>query len=278
MALAIHDQQPGYILGHADEELDRLIAQERFLGDLTEQVLRLAGIGRGMRVLDVGCGTGDVAFLAARLVGPTGGVIGVDKAPEAVAVARERARAAGMANVQFLIRDAAAVALDAPVDAVIGRLVLMYLPDPAALLRRLLGMLAPGGVVAFQEMDLAGFTSEPYCPVLEEAGARIRETFARAGIDPRAGLKLRRHFRAAGLPEPRLIQGARVEGGPDSPVYAYVERITRTLLPLMARTGVATDTEVGIETLAARLREEVVAQDAVVVPPPLIGAWARHGA
>ena len=277
MAQAIHEREADYILGHADDELDRLIAQGRFLWDLTEQVLRLAGIGPGMRVLDVGCGAGDVTFLAARLVGPTGAVIGVDKAPGAVAAAGVRARAAGLANAHFLVRDINALDLDAPVDAVIGRLVLMYLPDPAAALRRLLGLLAPGGVVAFQEMDLAGFTSEPRCAALEEAGARIRETFARAGIEPRTGLKLRRIFRAAGLPAPALIQGARVEGGPDSPVYAYVEGITRTLLPLMGRTGVATDAEVGIETLAARLREEVVAQDATVIPPPLIGAWARRG-
>jgi hypothetical protein len=74
------------------------------------------------------------------------------------------------------------------------------------------------------------------------------------------------------------LQGARVEGGSDSPVYAYVAQTTRTLLPLMERTGVATAAEVGVDTLAARLREEVVAADAVVVPPPLIGAWARKPA
>ena len=56
-----------YILGHDADELDRLIAQARFFGDLTEEVLRRAGVGPGMRVLDLGCGTGDVSFLAARL-------------------------------------------------------------------------------------------------------------------------------------------------------------------------------------------------------------------
>jgi hypothetical protein len=69
-----------------------------------------------------------------------------------------------------------------------------------------------------------------------------------------------------------------VESGPDSPVYAYVAQTTRTLLPLMERTGVATATEVEVDTLAARLREQVVAADATVVPPPLIGAWTRKPA
>ena len=71
-----------YILGHDPGELDRLIAQARFFGDLTEEVLRRAGVGPGMRVLDVGCGTGDVSFLAARLVGPTGSVLGVDRSAD----------------------------------------------------------------------------------------------------------------------------------------------------------------------------------------------------
>jgi hypothetical protein len=91
-------------------------------------------------------------------------------------------------------------------------------------------------------------------------------------------VKLPRICRGAGLPAPQTLQGARVESGPDSPIYDYVAQITRTLLPLTERTGVATATEVGPDTLADRLREEIVAADATVVPPPLIGAWARKPA
>jgi len=94
-------------------------------------------------------------------------------------------------------------------------------------------------------------------------------------IDHRTGLKLSRIYRAAGLPAPETLQGARVESGPDSPVYAWLAETARTLLPLMERTGVAGAAEVGVDTLAARLREEIVALDATVVPPPLIGAWTR---
>jgi ubiquinone/menaquinone biosynthesis C-methylase UbiE len=147
-------RQPRYILGHDRDELDRLIDQARFFGDLTEEVLRRAGVEPGMRVLDVGCGTGDVSFLAARLVGPTGAVLGVDRSPEAVAVAERRARDAGLGNVSFVVQELSEVTVTAPVDALVGRLVLMYLDDPAAALRRLLEAVRPGGVVAFQEMDM----------------------------------------------------------------------------------------------------------------------------
>jgi hypothetical protein len=74
------------------------------------------------------------------------------------------------------------------------------------------------------------------------------------------------------------VPESRAASGPDSPVYAYVAQTTRILLPLMERTGVATATEVEVDTLAARLREQVVAADATVVPPPLIGAWTRKPA
>jgi SAM-dependent methyltransferase len=250
---------------------------ETFLLPLGPRLVEACGIEPGMRVLDVGCGAGDVSFLAAALVGPDGTVIGVDKATAALDLARQRAQAAGLANVHFVEGDAATLRLDAPVDAVIGRLVLMYFPDPAAVLGHLLGLLTPGGVVAFHEFDLEAAKSEPRCEIVETAVARVKQTFARVGVDGRTGLKLRSIFRRAGLPAPHMIQGARVEGGPDAHVYGEIAHVTRTLLPVMVQTGVATAAEVDIDSLAARLRDEVVANDAVLVSPAFIGAWARHG-
>jgi ubiquinone/menaquinone biosynthesis C-methylase UbiE len=85
-----------------------------------------------MRVLDVGSGSGDVAFLAARMVGPGGRVIGTDRAVEAVTRASGRVKAVGLENVEFLLGDPTEMKFDQPFDAVIGRLVLMYYPDPAS--------------------------------------------------------------------------------------------------------------------------------------------------
>jgi ubiquinone/menaquinone biosynthesis C-methylase UbiE len=154
--------EPDYIWGRGTTELERLIEQGRFLGVLTEQFMRQAGIGPGMRVLDVGCGAGDVSFLAARLVGPEGAVIGLDISSEAIRLATERAGQAHVGNVEFICEDAANLLLERPVDAVVGRLVLIFFPEPAAVLRRLLRNVRSDGIVAFQELHVT-IDSEPHC-------------------------------------------------------------------------------------------------------------------
>ena len=128
---------PSYLFGHSDHELDRLRAQARFLEPTTRQFFLEAGIAPGMRVLDVGSGAGDVAFLARDLVGETGRVIGTDTAPAAIAAATAAARARAFTNVHFREGDPAELAFDEPFDAVVGRYVLLFQSDPAAMLRRL---------------------------------------------------------------------------------------------------------------------------------------------
>src|SRR5262245_39850093 len=118
---------PAYILGHTDPELIRLMRQAEFWQEQTAEFLRRAGLRPGMRVLDLGAGAGDVSLLAAALVGPTGIVLGVDRAPEAIDRATRRAQAMDITNVRFVQGDVTSYAPDQPVDAVIGRLVLMYL-------------------------------------------------------------------------------------------------------------------------------------------------------
>src|SRR5262249_15196575 len=181
----------------------------------------------------------------------------------------------GLDNVAFRVADVADPLEPDAFDALVGRLVLMYAPEPAAWLRQLARAVKPGGIVAFQEFDMEGATSAPPCPLYDATIRRLREAFGRGGAEMRMGLRLGRVFEDAGLPAPRMLLGARVERGPDSPAYQQVADVTRTLLPLMERTGVATAGEVGIDTLASRLRDETVAVDATLVSPLLVGAWAR---
>src|SRR5690242_16927105 len=69
----------------------RLIAQGTLFDPLTRRLLQQAGIAPGMRVLDLGSGAGNVARIAAEMVGPTGAVVGIEKDPAAVELAQRRA-------------------------------------------------------------------------------------------------------------------------------------------------------------------------------------------
>src|SRR5437667_6242552 len=123
-------QQSSYALGHSEQELERLAHQAQVFAPFTRQLFEQAGIGPGMRILDVGCGAGDVAFLAADLVGPSGEVIGADRAAAAVRWATDRAQERGIRNVSFVEGDPTVIDFDQQFDAVVGRLVLMYYSDP----------------------------------------------------------------------------------------------------------------------------------------------------
>jgi SAM-dependent methyltransferase len=270
----MRDRAPNdYALGHNHEELQRLIGQSRFLGELTEEVLRAAGLRPGMRVLDVGCGAGDVSFLAATLVGREGSVVGVDRSAEATALAKRRAMDVGLANVSFVTQDLLELATEARFDAIVGRLVLMYFPEPEVLLRRLIQLLVPGGIVAFHEFDVTSATSVPHVPLFARSIVRVSETLRCTRAEPRMGLRLPQTFRQAQLPTPRMIAHARIGTAADAAIFHQLAGITRTLLPVMEQNGIATAAEVAIDTLAERLQRAVQTADATVVAPLFVGAW-----
>ena len=138
-------------LGETSAEHERLIRQGNIFGPITERLFRDAGIDTGQRVLDVGSGVGDVALLAARLVGPSGTAIGVERDPDAVATASSRASVTGLANVRFIQGEIGSVTISEPFDAVVGRFIIEFLPDAGTVMCSLASLLRPGGVIAFQD-------------------------------------------------------------------------------------------------------------------------------
>ena len=142
-----------YPLGRSWDETRRLQQQSQFYNPFTRRLFEDAGISEGMKVLDAGCGAGDVSLIAARLVGPHGAVLGVDKDPNVIETARQRSCDAGLENVTFLEGDICSVVAGTDFDAVVGRLILMYLPEPVKAIRKLLGHVRPGGIAVFQEAD-----------------------------------------------------------------------------------------------------------------------------
>jgi SAM-dependent methyltransferase len=270
---------PTYALGRSKTEHERLTRQAALLEAMTERLLREAGLEPGMRVLDVGSGVGDLAFLAAELVGRHGSVVGIDVDGDALNAARQRAELLGLRNVRFVEGDVCSAALDGPFDAAIGRLVLAYVDDPAVALRAIAGRVRPGGALALEELDLdpgVHAWSLPEGTLWDRNARLVIETFARAGTQLRMGRRLFAAFLAAGLPAPVMREEALVGGGADFAGYAWLAGVARSLAPLMVKLGVASADELGLDTLAARIREDAVARGAVVWSPPLIGAHARR--
>ena len=270
--------QNSYVLGHADQELDRLTIQARILEPSTRQLLQEAGLRPGMRVLDIGCGSGDVSFLAASLVGPTGRVVGVDLAPAAVRRASARALSANLNNVSFVEGDPFDMEFTDRFDAVIGRLVMMYIPNPVAALQKLVRHLHRDGVIVVQEIDMESCRSMPTSPLFEQCVRWVSQTLHKTGARIRMGLELHALFINAGLPAPFMRLDAAIGGGRDNPVLTAVVEAVRSLLPAMERLQIATSLEVGAEDLEHRLRQEISGEWGTVAYPSMIGAWARIAA
>lgn len=266
----------GYVLERRDRELRRLAIQHEYWSDFTLDVLRRAGIGPEMRVLDLGSGAGDVAMTAASLVGPGGWVLGVDRAPESVARANARAAAAELPHVEFVAAELGTFEPPGPFDAIIGRFVLMYVADPAALLRRLTRSLTSSGVLAFIEMDMVAARTSPPVPLLERTLERLRETFRRADVALDLGPRLWRVFRTVGFTETEIRVDARAEPAPALEGTELMAETAISLLPMMERLGVVPAGEIDPDRLTTDLREALVERQATLIAPNGVGTIGRR--
>jgi ubiquinone/menaquinone biosynthesis C-methylase UbiE len=270
----VNNSASPYALGSTDAEHDRLIRQAARLAPHTERFFREASISAGQRVLDIGSGVGDVAMLAARLVGPSGEVLGVERDARSIAKARARADEAGLRNIAFTQSDVSEISSNRPFDAVVGRYILMYVPDPVGVLRSLSRLVRPGGVLAFQDAT--------WVPILALSGQRplwsavaslIVEAFRRSGADPEMGMALYNTFKKARLPAPRMHLDVLLEAG--SSAVREILDIFHSLQPEIARSGVNLTPLGDLDTLPARIEAELAASNGPATWLGLVGAWCR---
>jgi SAM-dependent methyltransferase len=260
----------GYALGSTDAEHKRLIRQAQWLNPHTERCFREAGIGPGQHILDLGSGVGDVALLLARLVGPTGEVTGVERDPRSIARARSRVAEAGLHNVSFTQSDVSQVPGDNAFDAAVGRYILMYLPDPASVLRSLAQLVRPGGVLAFQEFAWGSFLEQArHFPLWSVGASLVRETFQRSGTCLDLEPKLPQIFREAGLPAPSLRTDTLVGA------EEWMPDVLQSIRPQMQRFNLSAEPLGDFETLSQRLHAELAGAHAPTPLPALVSAWSR---
>jgi len=263
-----------YALGYTNTENDRLMRQANRLASLTERVFREAGIGPGQRVLDLGSGMGDVSMLLAKLVGPSGEVVGIERDSSSIGRARERVAASGLTNVTFTQSDASQILSDKPFDAAVGRFILMFLPDPTAVLLSLFKLVRPGGVFAFQEPTWIPFlASSARLPLWSKVLGAIHETFLRSGVNPEMGPDLHRIFKEIGLPAPAM----RVETlmGSDAEFTGLITDLFGSLQPLARQHNVSLESLGEFRTLGQRVQSEVITSKTAVCFVPIVGTWAH---
>ncbi len=250
--------------------------QARMLRPYTEKFFRAAGLGAGMRVLDVGSGMGDVALLSADIVGPGGHVLGIDRDAAALDNARRRTDEQGCSSwVEFQASNLDEFTRTEQFDALVGRYVLLYQPNPSSTIRSLLRSVKPGGIVAFHEFDLRGpDASYPPCPLYDQVGTLVSEAFRRGA--PPVGRRLGKTFLDAGLPFPTIAAEIIIGGGPGSYVYPWLANTLISLAPRLAQLGLSLPPGVAADhTLAGRMEKEAVRLGSQLLAPAQFGAWTR---
>ena len=255
------DSDATYTLGRTSHETTRLIEQSRIYGPSTQRLCQRAGIAEGMRVLEIGSGAGDVALTLAALVGETGQVIGVDVNASILETARQRAMDAGIQNIEFIAGDARTLVFADRFDAIVGRFVLMYMAAPGEAFAKFITHLKPGGIVAFQEPEYTFYPAllHPDTPLMNRLIQWILDVFEHSGAHLDMGVGLYRAFVDAGLPPPMMNLESPIGAAESWTGYRYMATIFQSLLPLLEKYGLATAEQVAVGTLAARLREEVLA-------------------
>ena len=275
---AAHNPIEDYVLGNSAQEQERLKLQGNFLEKWSEQFFVSAGLEPGMRVLDLGCGMGDVSLLAARLVGTSGHVTAIDRDLVVIEMARKRSideERGG--NIDFIGSELLDFHTERSFDAVVGRYVLFFQPDPVAVIAHAAKQVRREGIIVFHEMDLANrLRSYPDGTLFDKMYALIGETDRRAGVLVDLGLRLTSLFLDAGLPWPTIKAEVPVGGEPGSFLYRWFTETLRSLLPRIEQFGLGSAEELDLDTLVARMEAEAVALRTQLLGPLQFGAWTRN--
>jgi SAM-dependent methyltransferase len=262
-----------YILATGGKDIERLRLLHQVYGPGTEALFHRVGLREGMRVVEIGCGSGNIACWVAEQVGPSGSVEAIDNSADQIEQARKQAEARGLRNIDFRVADAYSPRLpEDAFDVAYCRLVLMHLTHPADALTAMRSLVRPGGKVVCEEMDLGCWLCDPptvamrrFFELNEALGKRRREDFL-------LGASLHRLFRKAGFTHPEV--GANFTLALRGEQKRLLGMTFVEFAPELVREGLATQAEVdGIAAEMMRLAED----EATLFGFPLVvQVWATR--
>jgi cyclopropane fatty-acyl-phospholipid synthase-like methyltransferase len=257
-----------YAIAGGEEGKARLDLLADAMGPTTLRLLEQAGLRSGDRCLDVGCGGGHVALDMARIVGPTGSVLGIDFDPMVIELARADAQKAGVDNVAYLTADAQSFE-GGPFSFVYARFLLSHVSAPERVFSRFKSLLSAGGRIAVEDIDM----SCSFCHPPDWANYRFVEIYTevvrRGGGDADLGRRLPAVALKAGLRDARWTVFQPVyASGPHKRVTAVtMERIRAAVL----RHGLAGKAE--IDAVVARLTAFADDPSTLVALPRMVQVW-----
>jgi SAM-dependent methyltransferase len=237
-------------------------------------MLVAAGLREGMRVLDIGCGSGAVSLLAAELTGPRGHVVAIDQSEIAIEAAADNARSQDVSNIDFRVGALDSFSDTEGFDLVVGRYVLIHQPDAVTFLRKATQFARPGGHVAFHEVDLT--YAIPSSPTIELWDALANEMFARYKACPEAAIvrNMVPTFFSAGLGVPDMFCELSL-GGSNTLLPDLLIGTLQTLSDGADRTRLADGREIRFAPALIELKRAIAENHAQVHGPYQVCAWAQ---
>ncbi|MFE0013959.1 methyltransferase domain-containing protein [Mesorhizobium sp. NPDC059054] len=193
-------RQDKYLLGRGPAEQARLKRQIANLAPDSDAHLERVGIKPGERVIDLGCGPGGVLHLLGKRVGVTGSVLGLERSPHFVDMARRFVADHALPQVEVREGNAYDTGLErGSFDGAHMRLVLVNVPEPHRIVREMVALVRPGGWIASFEADFVAHFCDPPLPAWERLlNAYVAYSEAQ-GIDLFIGRRSHRLFRETGL-------------------------------------------------------------------------------
>jgi 2-polyprenyl-3-methyl-5-hydroxy-6-metoxy-1,4-benzoquinol methylase len=194
-----------YILATGGKDVKRLRLLHEVYGPGTEALFRRVGLRAGQRVVEIGCGSGNIACWVARQVAPHGSVMALDIAADQVEQARQQAQTQGLQNIEFQVADAYAPRLpEGSFDLVYCRLVLSHLTRPAAALAAMRALARPGGLVVCEEIDIGCWLCDPPAAAMDRFFKLNAVLGERRGENFCLGASLHRLFHEVGFVRPEV--------------------------------------------------------------------------